>query len=220
MEERFRRLGYRYGYCQNILNQFKQKTTLKVPQIYLVLDFFIFFLRKITIEKGQTNILLFGRFYIKQGKRKKYAPRFYATRNLKLNMNNLRDFPERGYLGIQSATMDYKEMFKCAKKYLHLKFKESLFLFNLLIDGIIKELKEKDVVKLRNIGIFYTKLTDMSESNLFGREGNYKQTKMIKFIALGNFTRETREEVEEYKMTKKLKKILDFYNFSTRINHD
>jgi len=62
MEARFFRVAYKYRYCENILKRFKKRTSLKLYQIYLILDFFIFFLRKLTIEKEYINILLFGSF--------------------------------------------------------------------------------------------------------------------------------------------------------------
>jgi len=216
VESRLRRIKYRYGYCENILKRFKKRTTLTLPQIYLTLDFFIYFLRKLIIEKEYINILLFGKFYIRH---QKYGdmPKFYLARSIRRCLGGELEFQKRRNSGLYVTNLDYKDIFIYAKKFLKLKKKDSIFLFNLLIEGIIQEILDKGVVKVRNIGFFDTEIYKSSTTSLFGKPGNYERKRIVKFKPFNSFIDETNGWVEEYKMTKQLRKLFDFYEFPIKV---
>ncbi len=216
MESRFQGITYRYGYCGNILQRFKKRTTLSLPQIYLTLDFFIYFLRKLTIEKEYINILLFGNLYLKHYK---YiiVPKFYLARSMRKCVNGTLEYKKRRNSGLYIPSLEYKEIFIYAKKFLKLKKRDSIYLFNLLIEGIMQEIIDNDIVKVRNIGFFYTEIYKSSTTSLFGKPGNYKRKKVVKFIPANSFKDEANGNIEEYKMNKQLKKLFDFYDFPIKV---
>jgi len=217
VEARFHRIAYKYGYCENILNRFKERTSLKIPQIYLILDYFIYFLRKITIEKEYINILLFGKLYIKRNERFFYNPRFYGSRTFKQFINNEVEFKNRKTKGLYSEKTNHKEIFVYARKFLKLKKLDSKYLFNLFIEGIIQEILDNEIIKLKNIGIFYSDFFECSQTHLFGKDRNYKKKKTIRFVPMKSFIDELRGNIDEYKISKRLKKVFDFYGFSIKV---
>lgn len=220
MEARFFRIAYKYGYCENILKRFKKRTTLNLHQIYLILDFFIFFLRKFAIEKEYIKIILFGTFYIKCMKKRILPPRFNPSENLRAFINNVIEFKGLNGIGMQSPKPIYKEISEYAKKFLMIKQRNCIFLFDLFIEGIIQELLEKQQIKVRNIGVFYIEEYKSSTTYLFGKYGNYKRKKIIKFIPLQSFIKEAGRINNEYKITDELKKVFNYYNFSIEVKKD
>ena len=99
MESRFCRIKVKRPH-DTIPDFIKAKTTLRYPDIRLILDLFIFFLKKKLIEEKEVKISRFGKLYILRLSKSGNVVRFQNFAILKYFINRTRedyDFDDTKY---------------------------------------------------------------------------------------------------------------------------
>lgn len=214
MEKRLYYIKYERRYCENILKLFKEKTTLNYSQTILILDFFSFLIRKTVIETGEINIYNFGKFYLKKFKSGLIKPRFRSSLFFRHKINGTFKREQK-----QRNRFDQKthSMLVPITTYLNINPRNTLFLFTLYINGIINELKENRVIKLRGIGAFELYYCSIKNNKAIKNPEN--RVVSVKFHPLAFFLNECYYKKDYYRITPILKKLIDYCDISTKVEN-
>lgn len=213
MAENLRKLKKTDPYYNDIVKFIRKKVTLKKKEIILVLDFFVFFMKKEIIEKRKLAIHNFGIFYVKKFSRN-YSLKFKIS---KFSQKFFNDEPSDLELLTFLLNDSLKEIFLNIRKYMKLKKINVNFLFELFLKGIYLELLKNHKIVIRNFGIFYVYRMNYTKDQLYGKPRKIINYNRMKFKPKHRFSREINYLEDEISALLRVSRLLKINKINTKI---
>lgn len=140
----------------DIPSYIKKHSKSRIPDVIICLDLFVYFLKLHLLQNKKLQICRFGIFEVKNFKRKKLDLRFKRCYSLYVehilsNFNYTNDYTYHSSIVLSPIL---KNVAKC----LNISVRETGKIFNLFLKGIMQEIKENNVAKLRTFGEFRMKV--------------------------------------------------------------
>jgi len=213
MEVRFNAIKCKRSY-DIIPDLIKKRTTLKYPEIILIIDIILFFLKKKFIREEKLFIKHFGVFYMKKFKKGKVI-RFKNSVVMRhvVNGNRTFEFDPSKY----SDTQDLNPIFKNIARFFKVKPRDISFIFGLFITGVFQVLVDKDLIKIRNFGIFYNKTRNYKNNYDSSIVKNVNNVVLVKFRPTPRFLRELNGKEKEIHCFKRCDNLLKLNGVDNKI---
>lgn len=215
MESRFSRIKNDRPFS-SISTLIKEKTTLRYPDIKLILDLFVFFLKKKLIEEKELKIEGFGKLYVFKLSKSGNVVRFKSYGDLKYFINK-----QKKEYNLDSSKYNYssclKDIILNVSKCLKMDKADTLFIFRLFIYGIVQTIFEKRMLKIRNFGIFFVQDRAFSDYNICNKATEVKNSLRVKFKELARFLRELNGKEEIIVTFSRARRILYLNGFDDKI---
>jgi len=213
-EVRFTEIKYKRSY-DIIPDIIKEKVKLKYGEIILIIDLLLFFLKRKFLQEEKIFIKSFGTLYVKDFRRAGKLIRFRNSVVLKHIVNRRREneFNPTRY----SYTEEFDQIFRNIAKILLIKPKDISFIFSLFLYGISRALLEKEVIKIRNFGIFYCRRRNYRgnyEEGIIGQVDNFV---WVKFRPTPRFVRELYKREDEIYCFKRVKNLLKLHGIENKL---
>lgn len=217
MGKSFYRVKSKYPFPYNTIPRVIKKVvpTLDYPEICLVIDLFIYFMKKKLVEEGRITIINFGSLYVHNFKRKGNIVRFKNSIMAKRIVNSA--IPNKFEYHKFCDPDSMRDIFKNTGTCLGTNVRDTAYIYRVLIFAIYQELLMFGFVKLRNLGAFYLHRTNFKKTNVCGKELKIENVNQIRFWAWPRLAREVNGEEEDVETMKRANRILELHKFDRKI---
>lgn len=187
MEARFDNVDYDYEkqfrYVASII---KKKTNLQISDIRLIINFFVFFIRRTLIDNNSFYISSFGKFYTRKFLHLGTKVFFKPFWKLRQEINQA----EKLTLNKSHTHKDTQRMLTIMASGLSIKIEDLSFVFRLYLYALTKFITEKHIFCVNDLGFFELQDRKLDFKRIGNRPINIKCMKRIAFYPKKRFRQE------------------------------